>query len=288
VIIPAYNEASRHLDDSIESVLDQTYTDFELILVDDGSTDHTPDLAAGYGEAIRYKRQPNGGLAAARNTGISQARGEYIAFLDADDLYLPHRLASQVPLLDRDPTLGLVYGQAIVFGDGVEKEYLLPETEKLVQGSIFESLYFENVIPVLSVLTRKSILLDLGGFDTTTPATEDWELWLRIAARFPVAFVSEPVARYRVHKSNMSGNMTLMLGSEISALTLANDRNPEPVSRFESRARSHLAGKHARFARHLQKIERKADAHRHYSEAIRMGHRKPKSLLNWFLTRNSS
>jgi len=287
VIIPAYNEAARHLEDSIKSVLEQTFTDFELILVDDGSTDHTSSLAAGYGDALRYKWQPNGGLAAARNTGIEEARGEYIAFLDADDLFLPNRLASQVPLLDENPNIGLVYGQALVFGEGKSNEYLLPETGKLAGGDIFESLYFENVIPVLTVLTRRSILEDLGGFDENTPATEDWELWLRITARFPVTFVSGPVARYRVHEANMSSNLTVMLGSEISALTLATEKNPDRVEPFQSRARSHLAGKHARFARHLQKIGRGADAHRHYTEAIRAGHRTPKAFLNWVMTRSS-
>jgi glycosyltransferase involved in cell wall biosynthesis len=288
VIIAAYNEASGHLAEAIRSVLSQTFTDIELILVDDGSTDHTSDLATGFGEALRYKWRPNGGLAAARNTGIKEARGDYIAFLDADDLFLPHRLASQVPLLDENPDLGLVYGQAVVFGEGRQDEHLLPETQKLVAGNIFESLYFENVIPVLTVLTRRSILEELGGFDENTPATEDWELWLRIAARFPVAFVPEPLARYRVHDANMSGNLTLMLGSEISALTLATQKNPDRVRPFQSRARAHLAGKHARFARHLQKIGRGAEAHEQYSEAIRMGHRTPKAMLNWLLTRASS
>lgn len=288
MIIPAYNAASGYLEDAINSVLTQAFTDFELILVDDGSTDHTAELAAGFGDALRYEWRPNGGLAAARNTGIGLARGEYLAFLDSDDLFLPHRLEVQVPLLERDPDLGLVYGQAIVFQDGAKDEYLLPETQKLIEGDIFEALYFENVIPVLTVLTRKSILEEFGGFDESTPATEDWELWLRLSARYPVTFVPEPVARYRLHESNMSGDLTLMLGSEIRCLTLATERNHDRVRLFQSRARRHLAKKHAYFARHLQKIGRRADAHAHYTEAMRLGNRAPKCMLNWLLTLSRS
>ena len=109
VIIPAYNYA-RYLAEAIDSALGQTYAPLEVIVVDDASTDDTPRVLAAYGQRIRAIRQPNGGAGAARNTGIAAARGEYVAFLDADDVWLPRKLELQMALFDADPALGLIHG----------------------------------------------------------------------------------------------------------------------------------------------------------------------------------
>src|SRR5438132_1599837 len=116
VVIPVYN-GERYLADAIQSVRDQTYQNFEVIVVDDGSTDGSADVAQRFGEAIRYVHQANGGVCKARNAGIAAARGAYIAFLDQDDLWLPDKLAAQVTYLDSHPEVGAVYCQCQVMGN---------------------------------------------------------------------------------------------------------------------------------------------------------------------------
>src|SRR5437867_2556724 len=117
VVIPVYN-GERYLADAIQSVLDQTYENFEVIVVDDGSTDESAAVAKRFGEAIRYVHQANGGVSKARNTGIAEARGVYLAFLDQDDLWLPDKLSVQVAYLDSHPEVGAVYCQCEVKGKG--------------------------------------------------------------------------------------------------------------------------------------------------------------------------
>ena len=206
VVIPAYN-ADAYIAETIQSALDQTYRDLEVIVVDDGSSDETMARVSAFGERVRLHQQRNGGVARARNTGVSLARGEWIAFLDADDLWLPTKIERQLAMAASAMTFTDRYN----IGDRGE----LPEVQSVCQpmagGDIFEALLRRgNFITTTSVLIRRALFNELGGFSVTFNGTEDWDLWLRVAAEHDIAFCPEPLVRYRFHAAGISRNFARM------------------------------------------------------------------------------
>jgi glycosyltransferase involved in cell wall biosynthesis len=201
VIVPAYNAAA-FIAETIQSALDQTYRDFEIIVVDDGSRDGTPARVAAFGERVRLHQQPNSGVARARNTGVSLARGEWIAFLDADDLWLPEKLERQLACSTAPMTFTDRYN--------IGERSGLPEIQSVCQpmhgGDIFEVLLGGNFITTSSVMIRREIFEQYGGFDVSLNGTEDWDLWLRVAENHDVGFCPEPLTRYRLHADGLSRN----------------------------------------------------------------------------------
>ena len=195
VVITTYNRA-RLLPRAIESA-QNAGSDLEVIVVDDCSTDETPEVCAKM-RGIRYVRlNTNQGLASARNAGIAESRSEFIAFLDDDDLRLPGSIDKQLQTLAADDRIALCYGQALI-GDAQRQ---LPTGEiyplDCPQGDVFWDLLEENFIPMPTVLVRKSSLCSEGGFNTTLTLIEDWDMWLRLSERFSLAALVEPVAIYR-------------------------------------------------------------------------------------------
>jgi len=194
VVIPTYNRA-RLLPRAIESA-QNAGSDLEVIVVDDCSSDDTPEVCAGI-PGIRYVRlRANGGLANARNVGVSESSCDFVAFLDDDDLRLPGSLDKQLPLLG-DDRIAFCYGQALI-GDARRQ---LPTGEiyplQCPHGDIFWDLLEDNFIPMPAVLARKSSLVNEGGFNTALKLIEDWDMWLRLSERLLVAAIEEPVAIYR-------------------------------------------------------------------------------------------
>jgi glycosyltransferase involved in cell wall biosynthesis len=247
VIIPAYNR-SQFLAAAIESVLGQSYRDFEIIVVDDGSTDGTGEVVAGYGELVRCFRQENGGAARARNTGLAQAGGEYVAFLDSDDLMLPRRLEYQVEALDRFPEAGLVHGRAVSFSGQppVEARGAGAASPPMSVRDIFEEMLLANRILTLTVTARRCCLDRVGGFAEGLSFGEDYDLWLRISAHHPVAFVEAEVAAYRVHAGNISSK-ALLDGRQAAAHLRVLDRILSHLPAKRQTTRLHqLAGRRRR------------------------------------------
>ncbi|MGA2099310.1 MAG: glycosyltransferase family A protein [Candidatus Acidiferrum sp.] len=208
-IIPAYN-AARFLPTSIESVIRQTYDQWEIVVVDDGSTDDTREVVSSYahqlGDKLRYVYQPNAGVPAARNTGIRNARGELIALLDADDIWLPSRLERSVVAMDSDPEVGLVHGKfERVSSDGEPIKNLLPTfPTQYLSGKISDQIYTRKIhLGCLTVTFRRSCIEKAGWFDETMLVTEDRDLWFRIALHYKVAFVDEVIAKYRVSSGSL-------------------------------------------------------------------------------------
>lgn len=209
VIIPTFNRREWVVR-AVDSVLAQTFTDIEVIVVDDGSSDGTGDLVRqrfGSDQRVHYLRQANAERAVARNTGICAARGKYVAFLDSDDQWLPHKLARQVPLLESHPDLAFVFSGFAWIDEADEriKEVLSECRDGKTQGDIFEELLISNVVGSLTVVARRSALDEAGMFNTDRrliPFAEDWELWLRLAYRRQVGYVAEPLALHRVHGGN--------------------------------------------------------------------------------------
>jgi glycosyltransferase involved in cell wall biosynthesis len=183
VIIPSYKTADL-IAACLDSVFAQTYTDFETIVVNDGSPD-TPELErvlAPYLEGIVYLKQENKRAAAARNHAIRRARGEFVAFLDSDDTWYPAHLAAQMKLLADDPQLDLVYANALLVGDPAKERPFMALCTS--QGpATFAALITERCeIPISTVVARKRTLIDAGGFDETLARCDDYDLWVRVAA----------------------------------------------------------------------------------------------------------
>jgi len=203
VIIPVYNAAD-YLAPAIDSVLAQTYPAIEIIVIDDGSTDGSTEVSRLYTEKIRYIRQTNQGVSAARNRGILEARGEYIAFLDADDTFFPDKITRQMEVFDRYPEVGGVGASFIVKSGDRELRFpalgtLFSEGTKCgILEDVFKHLDPGNVfaVPLLptSVIVRKCVFDKVGGFRTDLKIGEDHELWARIAAHYAWGFLDEPVA----------------------------------------------------------------------------------------------
>lgn len=191
VIIPTYNRAA-FLEEAIESVLSQDYKDFELIVVDDGSTDETRDIVGRHSESVVYLYQDNKGVSCARNTGIRNSFGEYIAFLDSDDKWLPKKLYSQASFFSCNPYALICHTEEIWIRRGVRVNPM--KKHKKYSGMIFEKVLPLCIISPSSVMMKRELLFDgIGFFDEGLPACEDYDLWLRIAARHPIYLIETPL-----------------------------------------------------------------------------------------------
>ena len=198
VVIPTYNSGC-YICEAIESVLAQDYQDFELIVVDDGSTDDTAARLARYEHRIQYIFQHNQERSTARNSGIKQATGQYIAFLDADDYWMPDKLRKQVALLDGHPRLALVYSWAQTFYNDRTLPTILGKGFDSTEGlKVFVGLALGKSLPTLTVVAKRDAIEQVGMFNQQVTIVEDWDLWLRIALRYEVDLVPEVLAHYRL------------------------------------------------------------------------------------------
>ena len=206
VVIPTYNCAA-FLGAAIESVLAQTYQDLEIIVIDDSSEDETPEVAKRFADRITYHRQERKGPSAARNRGINLSQGEYIAFLDADDIWLPQKLAEQIPVLERDATIGLVCADfSVVAGDRVVASSFLECCKLARSGYVFDEIIQQNFILPSSAVVRRSCLSDVGLFDESLWSVEDRELCLRIAYRWKVAVIRKQLVVKRNRPTSITSD----------------------------------------------------------------------------------
>jgi glycosyltransferase involved in cell wall biosynthesis len=202
VIIPTYNRAHL-LPRAIKSVLNQTIPAHEIIIVDDGSSDNTAELMAQQFSQCRYIQQPNMGVSAARNRGIEAATGEWLAFLDSDDEWLPGKLQSQVVLLQKHPEIRICHTEEIWIRNGKRVNQMKKHAKS--GGHIFQNCLPLCVISPSSVMIHRSLPAEVGAFDEELPACEDYDLWLRICANNPVAFVQQPqINKYGGHDDQLS------------------------------------------------------------------------------------
>ncbi len=228
VVVTTYNGATRgFLRAAIDSVIAQSHTAFELLLVDDGSTDSTQSVCESYlaDSRVKYVRQPNAGVAAARNRGLEQASTQFVCFLDDDDSWDSEKLARQMKVLKESThPLNLVY-TAIKVVD--QHDQLLNIQRHAVPEDPYEGMFFENYVDATSsVLVRKSVALEVGGFDADvfTPqlqGCEDRDLWIRVARRGGVAAIADPLVTYRIHGHKLSKNIEQMERSELAMLSRA-------------------------------------------------------------------
>jgi len=214
VIVPAYNQG-HYVGEAIQSVLDQTYQDFEIIVVDDGSTDKTAEVTKSFSDPrVHYIYQENRGLSGARNTGIRHSAGIYLTFLDSDDLFLPEKLELLVACLGDNSEIGLVAGQAIPInetGQPVGRIFDVPLPEDTSQ------LLLGNPLHVGSVMVRREWQVKAGFFDESLRSYEDWDMWLRLALLgCKMGWVDQPVSLYRFHQAQMTRD-----GQQMTTATFA-------------------------------------------------------------------
>jgi GT2 family glycosyltransferase len=231
IVIPTYNQAS-YLREAIDSVLGQTYRHRECIVVDDGSTDATPDIIASYGDRIVSLRQSNRGAANALNVGIRAARGDLICWLSSDDAFLPTKIERQVLALEASPEAGLCCtGWETIDATGaVLRGYADPAW---IHADPLVSIFWRNPINGTTVMIPRRVFDEVGLFDEDLRADVDGDMWLRVAAHRAIVTVPEILARYRVHAAAMSRDKALMQASK-ARVRLARLRDGTFVSRVRA------------------------------------------------------
>ncbi|MBY0577511.1 MAG: glycosyltransferase [Burkholderiales bacterium] len=208
VIIPSYN-CERYIGETIGSILNQTFRDLELIVVDDGSTDRTQEIVQSFGEPVRLVTQTNSGVCAARNRGIAEAKGAFICLMDHDDYWFPDKLARQLGALQDQAEAGVVYSPFIMWHPCADGSFPAPsslapppepdEIDPEYSGWIYHHLMLDCIMLTSSAMFRKEVFEKCGAFDLSLPYSEDWELWLRIAREYPFIKLRQPSTLYRQH-----------------------------------------------------------------------------------------
>lgn len=242
VIIPAFN-AQELIGKTLDSILAQSYGNIEIIVVDDGSTDQTSQVVLGYGPQVRYYYQNNsGGCAVPRNTGIKHSSGDYLCFMDADDLMVPDRIAYQVDFMERNKHVGLLFCDYRNFNeDGSYSESHFQTCPRLwpqLRGQ--REMIIANPCPLLiqenfgcagSLIIRKKMLELESGFEPTLKACEDFHFYFRLSRRAPVGVINHVGMMRRLHGTNMSGNPERMLSEGIRSRTMLRDSENDPTVR---------------------------------------------------------
>jgi glycosyltransferase involved in cell wall biosynthesis len=210
VIMPVYN-GEKYLSEAIQSILDQTFSDFEFIIADDGSTDGSCEIVSMFkDERIRYEKLPHQGLVHTLNHAIRMARGTYIARMDADDISLPERLARQVEYMDAHPDIAVCGSWATCIngnGDSVGSyDYPPVESKQIKKYALIHNPFIHP-----SVVIRNKIIVRVGGYRTFWKHTEDYELWTRILSLYKGANIPEYLLKYRVHDNQVTSSKKLMM-----------------------------------------------------------------------------
>jgi glycosyltransferase involved in cell wall biosynthesis len=281
VVIPAYNAAA-YLGETLRSVQAQTYRNIEILVVDDGSTDDTAAIAARFG--VRCLTQPNQGQAAARNAGIRAANGRYIALLDADDLWEPEKLQLQVALLEQTG-LAWAYCDGYDFdSDTGQTSYQFSQVYTLHTGHILRPLLLIDFIVAATPLIRRDVFDAVGGFDESPllRRREDWDMWLRIAAHYPIGLVARPLVRYRVRAQGNEAQRprSRYFVSNLTVIERAVARNPERLADLRNQAIAMLC---IRTGNSLVTQGSLRAARALYRQALRLEPRAWKAYVYWML-----
>ncbi|KAB0668519.1 glycosyltransferase [Oryzomonas sagensis] len=236
VIIPTYN-GTRYLLQSVQSVLDQTYPRFEIIVVDDGSSQDIRSVLAPVSDRVIYLRQDNAGCGAARNLGLSAANGSYVAFIDDDDQWLPGNLESLVRTIEGEPNCALVYSYPSLI-DEHGRDIVNERPSSMPSGDVYLEFLRRNRINTPSVtLLRKSCLVEAGLFNQDI-LCEDYELWLRIARKFRIVFCAEKLVCYRLRAGSLSKRYDEMLDGYVSIINSEIARSGDLVGLDKHRVRN--------------------------------------------------
>lgn len=263
VIIPAYN-AARYLPFALESLLAQDSPDWHAVLVDDGSTDNTPEVVDSYrdrfGSRLTYIRQNNRGLPAARNAAIAASAGEFLALLDADDIWLPSRVSASLEVFRNQPSTGITYSAVTLIDQSGIPFFDFVGDDRDAPGNTVSKIYTSEIHLCCPTVTfRRAAVERVGGFDETLRSTEDRDLWVRIAQHYQVVFIPKILAQYRRSPTSMSANYQRMFEAQMQFIE------------------KHYKTPHCGFIAHRIAVSR---AYRRLGEALRARKLRSKALLN--------
>lgn len=283
VLIPSYNHL-RFLPACLESVWGQTFSDYEIVVVDDGSADGSVEYLRACGDRIRLFEQENQGTYATLNRCAREAKGAYLAILNSDDLWMPNKLAAQVAILDSKPEVGLVHtGGIFVDSEGRETKenpfgFAWPSTES---GRVLEAMILHNHVVASSVLLRRDAFEREGGFDERLYGSGDWDMWLRVSKRWEFAYVAERLTGYRIHEEMASAKKQPVVLDEILIRTERIHACEDELLRLavdQTRMMRALAHSWACLGTEYAQLGRTADARRAYFESVK---RNPLRLKSW-------
>jgi glycosyltransferase involved in cell wall biosynthesis len=226
VIIPTYNSGV-FIGESIQSVLRQTCTDYEIIVIDDGSTDNTGGVIGNNFPQVRYYYIPNQGAARARNYGIRRARGEFIAFLDADDLWLPEKLEKQLKVFNADQELMLVFTEHRVFDTTGFRKTTFVKKERLMKGDVVKNIFLYSHVALPTVMVRSQVFQEIGYFEESLIAAEDDNLWMRIVLKFRIHLLDEVLVNVRVTEKSLSRTAINLFDGGLKNLYLIENKYPD-------------------------------------------------------------
>jgi glycosyltransferase involved in cell wall biosynthesis len=281
VIIPAYN-AGRYIEQAIRSCLAQGPALLEVIVVDDGSADDTAAVVRRFGPPLRYLRQDNAGPSTARNRGIQESRGEFVAFLDADDWWEPTKLSRQLDCFRTDTAIGLVHTGVIEHDESRNVHWVSQTDRRSYTGRCTDLLFRANRIVASSVIVRRHCFDRVGLFDPSVRGAEDLDLWLRIGREFPMAFVDEPLVHYRRHESNSSRNAAVMAVNHFIAIEKAWHDDRELRARIGVKeGRRHLSEVAFYAAYQSQETGQCRQARRYFGKSLRYRPFSPKAIGYW-------
>jgi glycosyltransferase involved in cell wall biosynthesis len=270
ILTPAFNSA-KYIGETIESALKQTFQDFEMMIIDDGSTDNTRDIVAQftlrYPDKIRYLYQSNQGPGSARNYGIKHSTGEYIALLDSDDIWFPHRLEEGVKVLDAQKDVGLVHARAKqLFEDGSTSTWQRQDI-KYLSGNMQKYLLARKAhISCMTVLFRRSCLKEIGLFDEVKNCigVEDRDLWIRLASKFKIHFIDQELGLYRMLSTSLSRNEDVIIERKKYII----EKNGKALKHFFIRHRA-IASIYKEFGDHHLELGHFKKAKARFAEAIK-------------------
>lgn len=278
VIIPAYNSA-HYLTTAVDSVIAQTFQDFEVLVIDDGSTDETEMVMQHYGPPVRYFRQRNSGVAVARNRGIEESRCRYVAFLDADDTWLPEKLERQLEALNSAPNAGACYSARILVDAALRPLRLLRSERR--GGTLEDLICLGNVVGSPSaVIASRDLLRQVGGFDREMSQCADWDMWVRLAMLTEFVYVDEPLATYRQHAANMSLNVGLLEQDSLRVLEKG-FANPSLPDSLRAQHRAAFARNYMVLAGTYFRARRYRDSVRCASHAVTLDFHQVGHLINF-------
>ena len=271
IVMPTYNCAA-YLPESIESILAQTYDAYEIVVIDDGSSDNTKLVLEPYSEKIRYiDLGRNEGLPTARNLGIQSAKGEYVAFLDADDIWMPEKLKMSIDQFLKNPDAGMVYSKHINIDS--KSQFLEGKIRRtLPSGNIFLQLFFEqNFIICSSVVVRKEVFNKTALFDFELENCQDWDMWLRIAFYYKAIGIDVPLVKYRHSSKSLSKNRDNVLKYQKVIIdkiyTMFKDSDNGISGKMYKKR---LAAHYAKIGRHYMRTGDKAAAREHFRLSLKM------------------
>ncbi len=266
VVTATYNMAG-FIAETLDSILGQNYPNLESIVIDDGSTDNTMEILEPYVASgrVRVVRQENSGQTVAKNRGIAESRGEFIAFCDADDTWHHNKLTKQVAAFDQNPEIAVVFSDVNFIDD--QSRPIQLATLKRYDGWITAQLLVDNFIPFPTSIVRARVLEEKIGFDENLSMSIDYDLWLRISVDYPMRYIREPLANYRIWEGQMSKKTGERLDNFFKLLQRFLDEHPDCVTQAEK----DRAWAHTLVTRGLwhAKEGRKAEAFRDYRRAMK-------------------